>query len=118
MVGLMTASTDVLLGMSPREHPRFAWKRGFNSHLASKGLNVGRGFYYGEEPDRSHPSPILRADVPRADMMCDGEDVFLALYIFRRPEADGVDMPDNVESFDQGVKRESERKENEDGTES
>jgi hypothetical protein len=118
VIGLLAASTDVLLGTSPRELLRFAWKRAFNAYLASKGFRVGRGFYYGEEPDRSHPSPIVRAYVPRADMMCDGEDVFLALHIFRRAEADGIKMPDNAESFDKGVKREIDRKENEDETES
>jgi hypothetical protein len=51
-------------------------------------------------------------------MMCDGEDVFLALHIFRRAEADGIKMPDNAESFDKGVKKEIDRKENEDETES
>lgn len=113
LIERFSAGTDILAGMSPRELLRYQWASAFRAFLTRKGFKVGRGFYAGDIPDRSHPSAILRAYVARADMLCDAEDVFLALDLFKRPEAKGLEMPDQVESFRHGVEAETNAEEGE-----
>ena len=57
---------------------------------------TGRDSYFRPSEAPSHPSPVLRAYLARAEMLCDAEDVFLAIYLFRRPEASGVEKPDQA----------------------
>lgn len=106
LIATFAAGTDVLAGMSPRELLRYQWSSAYNGFLARKGFKVGRGLYAGDIPDRSHPSKILRAYLMRADMLCDAEDVFIAVDLFMRPEAAGLKMPHQVESFRHGVELE------------
>ena len=100
-------STDVLAGMSPRELLRYQWANAYNDYLAEKGFVIGHGLYAADIPNSPHPSVILRAYAVRSDMLCDAEDVFLALYLFKRPEAMGLKMPHQVESFRHGVEVEN-----------
>lgn len=113
LIETFAAGTDVLAGMSPRELLRYQWSSAYNGFLTRKGFRVGRGLYAGDIPDRSHPSNILRAYVMRAGMLCDAEDVFLALDLFKRPEAEGLEMPHQVESFRHGVEVEEKAEDDE-----
>ena len=114
LILMFEAGTDILAGMSPRETLRFQWKRQFDRFLAEKGFQVGRG-YFGETPTSptSHPSPLLAAFLGGSDFY-DAEVVFMATYLFKRPEAGGLKIPHKIADFWRNVARRA-QKENAEG---
>ncbi|MDP1580964.1 MAG: hypothetical protein Q8M02_11840 [Candidatus Didemnitutus sp.] len=102
------ASTDTMLGFSPRAMLRFEWQRKYNAYLEGKGFSVGRGFYYGD-PLPKHPSPLVRLYVTHAELY-EADDLFLSAYLGRRAEANGIKMPHKVTSFAESLDRETKRK--------
>ena len=76
---------------------------------------VGRAGTFSPQPDRSLPGN----EVPRrpsGPIYVSAGGLILVSAIVRRPEASGVEKPDQVESFERGVEREN-RKEGEDEAE-
>jgi hypothetical protein len=102
LILMFEAGTDILLGMSPRETLRFHWKHAFTSFLNSKGINVGRDYF--EETPVSHASPVLSAFLSGSDYY-DSEVVFMASYLFKRPEAAGLKTPHKISDFWRQIER-------------
>jgi hypothetical protein len=108
VIAEFAASTDTMLGFSPRAMLRFEWQRKYNAYLERKGFSVGRGFYHGD-PRPTHPSPLVRLYVTHAEMY-EADDLFLGAYLGRRTEAAGIPMPYKIDSFSESLDRETKRK--------
>jgi hypothetical protein len=115
-IGMFSLTKEPLLGMSSREMLRFRWERATRDYLQGQGIATGDyGYGFRRRGSPLHASPLVRAFAFRGDLLNDAEDVFLALYLFRRPEAAGLEIPDEVDSFQQAVAREESEKEDADG---
>lgn len=106
MLGL-TKESSLMRGISSREIMRQQWRRATCDHLNAQGLSM-REYRFGSRPqhDAHHPSPLVRAFIARGDMLNDPEDVFLAMYLFARPEAAELKVPYQVESYQRALAQE------------
>jgi hypothetical protein len=48
----------------------------------------------------------VRAFADQVDLLADGEDVFLATYVFARADAAAVEKPARIKSFERALQRE------------
>jgi hypothetical protein len=110
-IALLGVSKDSAAGMSSRDVLRFRWERATKDFLRSQNIEVEDIFDGGRNrPGQSHSDPLVRAFAARGDLN-DAEDIFLAVYVFRRAEAKGIEVPHQVESFNRYLEHEVRNKE-------
>jgi hypothetical protein len=84
--------------MPPREIIRTGWHMKFNAKLHEMGLVYGIHSYedpFSSEKRVSHDSPIIRALCSgRSEPPEKARDIFVLLYLKKRPEAEGVEIQD------------------------
>jgi len=93
--------------IAPRSVMRTRWQQMFERELDSRGLVSDtplRGGYH--DDTLKHHSPLVRAACRSINIRTDMCDVFLALYIFKRPESASAKKPHDVEHFERALQRE------------
>ena len=117
VIDVLTLTKKPLLGMSSRDMLRFRWEQATRHHLETKGIAFNK---FGFDPRRDgsvrHPNPLVRVFAARGDILNDAIDIFLAVYLFRRPEAAGIKLPPAVESYQRALSREESSEENDNET--
>ncbi|MCI0407260.1 MAG: hypothetical protein L0191_01640 [Acidobacteria bacterium] len=103
-----------LFAILPRDLARTSWKQDLEHRLHDRGLLVEpferRYLREGEEP--AHPSVIVRALVRGGPLTVDDpQDVFIVVYLAKRPEAAGLAVSASAESFARSLEREEARME-------
>ena len=93
---------------------RFSWERTFICEMANAGFDVeGRMTQWeGEEKVRAdHNSRIIQSIRPHMGMIFRRPyDYFAAFYLSERPEAEGIDLPNNALECKEAVVRENRRR--------
>ena len=104
---MLLLTKEPFLGACSRDILRFQWHRGTRDYLASEGIvTEDHGFGSRRRRSSGHKSALVRAYASRGDVLNNAEDIFLATYLFRRPEAGGIDIPHQVKSFQDALNRE------------
>jgi hypothetical protein len=86
---------------------RTRWQQMFGGILVAKGVFQEETFWdYGRDVVR-HPSPLVRVFCRSRSLLTEAHDVFLALYIFKRPESAGIEKPGNVERLEKALQTKS-----------
>jgi hypothetical protein len=96
-----------LFAMTPRDLERSGWEQSLQARLREHGLVES----YGSRVHRRvrHESPLIRA-LGWSPMMSERPaNVFLAMYLIRRPQCEGLEIPRWVRDLVDRVERESER---------
>ncbi len=98
--------------VDPRYTLRFRWKRNFEDILYRRGIIPDRRLRYDcqETEIPRHESALVRAFSYGIKFMSDAHEVFLAIYLFKRPEAAGVNKPYRVKHFERTLAREQARR--------
>jgi hypothetical protein len=109
LIMLLSLVVEPTLHFSTRDMLRTRWKQACRSFLSSKGLLSGWSGGRRARRTVSHDSPLVRTFASRFDMLTDGEDVFLAMYAFARPDAAAIKKPRRIESFQVAFQRESQK---------
>jgi len=119
VIQILGLTKEPLLGMSSRDMLRFRWERATRDYLAGQGIVTDDFGYYGSRRRSAgrHPSPLVRVFAARGDVLNDAEDIFLAVYLYRRPEATGLKVPHEIESYQRSLAREESEKEENDEAE-
>jgi len=92
-----------LFSILPRDMARSAWVQDLTSRLVKLGLAEDslRHRFHPEEV-QSHTSPIIRAIGRGGSLLVEKpEDVFLVVYLMKRPESQGLEWSPGVRSFAQ-----------------
>lgn len=77
---------------------RTRWQQMFDRYLRAHGFVSERAFWEGyPEEKSSHPSLLVRFVCRSSRAHTDMCDVFLALYVFKRPESAGIEKPHDVD---------------------
>lgn len=115
LIVLLSATKEPLLGTSSRDMLRFRWQRSTCDYFDKHGIPVDDfGFSSYRKNHIRHPSPLVRVFASRGDLLNDPEDIFFAVYLFMRPEASGLKVPEMIKSYQQALNRETSGKEDED----
>lgn len=94
--------------ISQRDISRTKWEQDFEGRLRDRGLVDDTLFFrrlQGEEIEQ-HPSPLIRALKPGECMYYKPHDVFLAIYLSERPEADQLKLSRRAKEFTDRLKHE------------
>jgi hypothetical protein len=84
--------------IAPRSVMRTRWQMMFDRYLRAHGFVSERAFWEGyPEEKSSHPSLLVRFVCRSSRAHTDMCDVFLALYVFKRPESAGIEKPHDVD---------------------
>jgi len=84
--------------IAPRSVMRTRWEQMFDRFLRARGFVSERAFWEGyAEEEPSHPSLLVRFVCRSSRAHTDMCDVFLALYVFKRPESAGIEKPHDVD---------------------
>jgi hypothetical protein len=112
IVAFLCAISALIQHSGPRQEVRFRWKRMFQGVLFQRGVLPARGSPYESYSQAvlKHPSPLVRASAPALGLVLDAEHVFMAMYLFKRPESSGVEKPYQGEEFESNLQREIERR--------
>jgi hypothetical protein len=110
VINMLSLIKEPRHGMSSRDMLRFRWKRDTEDHFEKKGIVVDE-YGFGQRDTANHPSALVRVFAARGDVLNDAEDIFLAVYLFRRPEAADIKIPDQVESYQRALEQEKSNKE-------
>lgn len=116
-IDLLIRTREPFLGMSSRDMLRFRWERATRSHLVAQGIAMDDfGFGPRRRGSLRHPSPLVRVFAARGNNLSDAEDIFFAVYLLRQPDAVGLKVPHEIESYQQALAREEAHKEDGDDT--
>jgi hypothetical protein len=96
--------------ITPRDVMRTRWQQMFRRVLYARGIFQERAFWDYHRSTVKHPSLLVRVFCRSEDLFTDTHDVFLALYIFKRPESAGIKKPHDVDDLERALapERESE----------
>jgi hypothetical protein len=84
--------------LAPRSIMRTRWQQMFDRYLRAHGFVSERALWEGyPEKKSSHPSLLVRFVCRSSRAHTDMCDVFLALYVFKRPESAGIEKPHDVD---------------------
>jgi hypothetical protein len=107
-----------LFALLPRGLARTSWKQGLEHRLRKEGLMEDmferRLSGKGRPP---HQSAVIRALARGNFLYEEPTDVFMVIYLGRRPEAAGLELGHRAESFVRSLQREESGEENENGME-
>lgn len=105
-IELLCAAVEPDWRITPRSVMRTRWQQMFKRVLYSRGIFQEKAFW---EPRRStvkHTSRLVRVFCRSEHMSSKPDDVFLTLYIFKRPESAGVKKPHDVEYLERALEPE------------
>lgn len=91
--------------LSPRSVLRTRWQQMFGRVLRARGVLPKTSAWYGGRIAGRHSSLLIRVFSRSEYLMTQAYDVFLTLYIFKRPESADVEKPSNVEYLQQSLER-------------
>jgi len=112
-IGGAVAYRQSVFAILPRDPIRMSWKQGLGKRLQQDGILTDLSDFEfihggGVRPYvPKHPSKVIQI-IARGIMGVvsrDPRDVFLGMYIFKRPEASGLTPPRSVEDFLESVER-------------
>ncbi len=95
--------------LSPRGLNRTEWKQEFERQLARRGLSKGSGtgsFLGLDVCEVQHASPIVRTVAGGWHVLLDLADVFAVVYLWKRPEAAGLQLSKHARSFAKELQQE------------
>jgi hypothetical protein len=100
-----------LPSLMPGDLSRTGWKQRFAHKLRQQGLlSEHLDFGLDDRQEAPHSSAIVRTVIRGGDfLICDPHDIFMALYLLKRPEAAGLTPTRRVESFMNMLEREEEK---------
>lgn len=93
---------------SPSAMQRQAWGQRLAHAMADRGIDVDRHYDYpwGRRPVARHPSPVIDSVIVNlGHPMTDARDYFGALYLSERREAEGIEMPPQIEECIKAIER-------------
>lgn len=106
IINLLALVVAPTMFSAPRDMLRYRWKGACRDLLRERGLLIDPWDRHRRPRSIAHPSPLVRAFVGQLDLLTDGEDVFLATYVFTRSDASSVEKPTRVESFQRALQSE------------
>ena len=106
IINLLALVVAPTMFSAPRDLLRYRWKGACRDLLRERGLLIDLWDRHRRARKVEHPSALIRAFALELDLLTDGEDVFLATYVFARPEASATDKPTRVRSFERALQRE------------
>jgi hypothetical protein len=108
IIELLCAVTEPNWNMriTPRDVMRTRWQQMFQRVLHARGIFQERAFGDDRRNAVNHPSRLVRVFCRSEYLSSKPDDVFLTMYIFRRPESAGVKKPHEVDYMERALKPE------------
>src|ERR1044071_4533201 len=96
----------------PRSVMRTRWQQMTQREFAARGLFPERAFWESHRRHASvnHASPLIRLCCCSLDLRTDPCDVFMALYVFKRPESASLKKPHDVQYLQEALQPKGEQK--------
>lgn len=92
--------------ITPRSVMRTRWQQMFGKVIDDRGIFRETTFWDTRRSTVEHTSPLVRVFCRSEHILSKPDDVFLALYIFKRPEAANVQKPQDIKSLERALKAE------------
>jgi hypothetical protein len=93
--------------ITPRSVMRTRWQQMFGRVLHARSIFRERTFWDDRRGTVKHPSRLVRVFCRSEYLSTEPHDVFLAVYIFKRPESAGVEKPHEVDSLERALQPET-----------
>ena len=93
--------------ITPRSVMRTRWQQMFGRVLQARGIFRERAFWDDRRSAVKHPSRLVRVFCRSEYLSTEPHHVFLAVYIFKRPESVGVEKPREVDSLERALQPET-----------
>ncbi len=104
VIQLLCLAIEPTLRMTPRSVMRTRWQRMCDGIFAARGLVSERALWHGtRDSEIRHPSSLVRIFSRSIHLLNDPCVVFLALYVFKRPEAVGLKKPRQIISLERDL---------------
>jgi hypothetical protein len=104
LIELLCAVVEPDWRITPRSVMRTRWQQMFRRVLHARGILQERAFWDDHRSAIKHPSQLVRVFCRSEYLFSKPVDVFLALYIFKRPETAGIKKPGAVEYLERSLK--------------
>jgi hypothetical protein len=82
---------------------RTRWQQMFGGVLRARGVFPERAYWDARRQQANHPSLLIRVFGRSEYLFTSAHDVFLALYIFKLPDATGVEKPHDVDYLERAL---------------
>jgi hypothetical protein len=100
------ARSSFLWMSPPRKLRRMAWQQTIQSRLQALGLLDGRPSWSpAYQHQQEEVTPLVAAYLHTRNLRSSAGDLFLAHYLFARPEAEGIEVPDSVAAVQDEIDR-------------
>jgi len=106
-IKILCVAVEPNMRIAARSVLRTRWQQMFGRVLCTRGVVSERTFYDDQHRIGNHHSILIRQFSRSQYLLTDAHDVFLTLYIFKRPDAAGIDKPNNVEYLERALKPEA-----------
>lgn len=107
IIELLCAVVEPDWRITPRSVMRTRWQQMFGRVLRARGIFRARAFWDDRRTAVNHPSLLVRVFCRSEDLFTEAHDVFLTVYVFKRPESAGVQKPHDVESLERDLQPEA-----------
>jgi hypothetical protein len=106
IIELLCAVTEPNWSMriTPRDVMRTRWQQMFKRVLYARGVFQERAFWDYRRSAVNHPSLLVRVFCRSEYLSTKPDDVFLTMYIFKRPESAGIKKPHDVDYLERALK--------------
>jgi hypothetical protein len=101
---------DSSMRITPRDIMRTRWQQMFNRVLYSRGVVRETAFWEHHGSRINHPSLLVRVFCNSEYLSTKPEDVFLTVYICKRPESASLKKPSEVEYLEKALMRENNKR--------
>jgi hypothetical protein len=89
--------------ITPRDIMRTRWQQMFGRVLHARGIFRERTFWDDRRSVVKHPSRLVRVFCRSEYLSTKPDDVFLTMYIFKRPESAGIKKPHEVDYLERAL---------------
>ncbi len=104
LIELLCAAVEPDWRITPRSVMRTRWQQMFGRILVTRGIFREETFWDGGRSTVNHPSLLVRVFCRSRYLSTEAHDVFLAVYLFKRPESAGVEKPHDVAYLERALR--------------
>lgn len=97
LIEFLRATVEPDWRITPRSVMRTRWQQMFGGILVARGVFREETFWDGGRSAINHPSPLVRVFCRSRYLSTEAHDVFLAVYLFNRPESTDIEKPHDVD---------------------
>jgi hypothetical protein len=109
-IQLLCFTVEPNMRIASRSVLRTRWQQMFRGVLGARGVFPERAFWDDRLQQANHPSLLIRVFGRSQYLFTKADDVFLALYIFKLPEAAGIEKPHDVDYLERALQPDTDDK--------